>query len=165
MPVLLRLPFDSSLEPAWNRSQESRMVCGRRKELLEVRCNLIEHRRGNRVRAVLAKEALPDRVFVARGVRPDGLRGRVVDELHAAGVVGIEGDRKAAEITTDYRVRRKVVVTALVSMIHDPVVVEVEEHLVLQNRPTDGPTEVVVAQERDRPSLLLSQAEFIGIRS
>ena len=39
--------------------------------------------------------------------------------------------------------------TAAVAVVDDLVVVEVEEHLLLQNRAADGAAEVVVAQKRD----------------
>ena len=70
-----------------------------REKLLEVCCHRIEHRRGNRIRAVFAKrkycrigyllpaESVPTLVCVVG----------VVEELETAGVVGVDGDREAAK--------------------------------------------------------------------
>src|SRR5215469_3989589 len=111
------------------------MACRCREEhLLELCGDRVEQVGWNLVPIpVFGGETLSDRVRISLGVVCDRLRSRIVE--------GVD----AGEVPGNIAVRRKGVVTMLVVMVHDLVIVEVEEHLVLQNRTTDRSAEVVVA--------------------
>src|SRR5690242_14032370 len=110
------------------------MACRRREEhLLEFRGYWVEQVCWNLVSiAVFGRETLSDRIGISLGVISNGLCSRIEESVDAGEVAGNIG------------IRRKGIVTMLVVMVHDLVIVKVEEHLVLQNRTADRSTEVVV---------------------
>src|SRR5215471_13229948 len=134
------------------------MACRCREEhLLELCGYRVEQRGRDRVltsesTGVFAGETLSDRVGISLGVISDRLCSRIEE--------GVD----AGEITGDIGVRRKSVITMLVVMVHRLVIVEIEEHLVLQNRTADRSTEVVVAQEWNwlKPRGF-RKTEFVGV--
>src|SRR5258708_1314598 len=152
MPIVLRLGLGfyrwitDGVQPRY-------MTGSRRIKLLKVCRYWVEQRCGNYVCPIFTGEALPHWVRIASRVGQYCLFGRIVNLIWSG-----EG-----EVPGYHSVGRKAVETGRVAMVHDLVVVEVEEHLILQNRAANCAAEVVVTQERDWPQFLFRVAEPVGV--
>src|SRR5438270_588867 len=147
MPIVLRLSLGPYRRIA-DGVQPRYMTGSRWIKLLKFCGYWVEQRCGNYVCPIFTGKALPHRVRIASRVCQYRLCGRIVNLIEP-------GER---EVPAYHSVGRKAVETGRVAMVHDLVIVEVEEHLALQNRAANCGAEVVVTQERDWPQLLLRVA-------
>src|SRR5262249_39702388 len=134
-PVVILLPFASEGLSTRNVRQKGRMVGGGWEECLELYGDRVHQGSGNLVPiSILAREALPHRVGIAQRVIRDCLRGWIVDLVNNVG-----------KVTGHIPVCRKRIKPVLVAVIHNLVIDEIEEHLVLHNGSADRPAKIVVA--------------------
>src|ERR1051326_7401293 len=138
MPIVDRLSLGTEIGIR-DRGETSLMTRGRRIKQLKFCGDRVEQGCGNDAGPIFAGKAFPNRVGISSRIVRDGLGG---------GIVNLIESRKS-EISTDHRICGQAVVTARVAMVHDLVIVEIEEHFVLQNRAANSAAEIAVTQERN----------------
>src|SRR5579864_3806272 len=153
MPVVCRLSLGSE---RWIRDggQASLMIGGRRIKQLKFRSDRVDQGRGNDAGPIFAGKTFPDRIGMVSRIVRDGLGARVVNLIES----------RKAEIPAYHRICGQAIVTVGVAMVHDLVIVKVEEHLVLQNRAANGAAEIVVTEERDWSKVGFGVAEPERVR-
>src|SRR6202021_4027541 len=122
MPIICRLSLGSGIGIT-NRCETGLMTGGRGIKQLKFGRYSVPHAGGNHVfSSIFTSKAFPHWIRIAFRVVGDGLCGGIVQ--------GVDSGKVAI---LDHGVRRKAIETVRVAMVNNLVIVEVEEHLVLQN--------------------------------